>query len=271
MCLILAPASAITPHNPAIPPGRSLTTASNLMSLPSATKPRSMQYPNVLVSMLPPHSATATVLPFNCGILFAKIPAKPEAPAPSWTSFSNSTNRKSAVAMSLSETDTMTSIKSLHVSKDRGPTVGTAKPSAKVAPEGTSVGFPAFNAALMDWHRSASTPTTKQSGFNVLMAKAQPAIKPAPPTGMTMASTSLTSSKISRAIEPAPEMISKSSKPLMYFNPSFFSYSSLPYFAASAIVAPWRITLACQSLKLPVRCSHSCLKKILLPVALDMA
>mmetsp|Transcript_6597 Transcript_6597/g.26531 ORF Transcript_6597/g.26531 Transcript_6597/m.26531 type:complete len:225 (+) Transcript_6597:366-1040(+) len=223
MCLIEAPTSAILLHTPAIPPGLSGTTHAKRTSRPSETKPRSSTLPSVLVSMLPPHMATTTFLPLRPGSLSVKSAAKPEIPAPSCTSFSFSRSLNMATAMSDSLTSTISSIKFLTVWNERGPTVGTARPSASVAVVGALTGSPASSASVMEAQRSGSTPMTWHPGLRCFTASAIPAIKPPPPTGITTASASRTSSSISIPTEPAPEMISKSSKPLMYLSISPFT------------------------------------------------
>lgn len=45
----------------AIPPGLSDTVTTNLMSRPSAARPRSITRPRAVVSMFPPHKATTTL------------------------------------------------------------------------------------------------------------------------------------------------------------------------------------------------------------------
>ena len=83
ICLIDAPTNAMVAHKPAIPPGLSGTTQLNRISRPSFTRPRSNTLPSVEVSMFPPHSSTATFLPFSSGSLPANTAAIPAAPAPS--------------------------------------------------------------------------------------------------------------------------------------------------------------------------------------------
>mmetsp|Transcript_9612 Transcript_9612/g.38907 ORF Transcript_9612/g.38907 Transcript_9612/m.38907 type:complete len:215 (+) Transcript_9612:200-844(+) len=158
ICLMDAPTKAMTAHKPAMPPGLSGTTAEKRMSRPSLTRPRSSTFPRVDVSMLPPQSRTATFLPSSSGSLPARHAAIPAAPAPSWTSFSVSTRRRSETEMSFSDTVTSLSTLGLSTSNERGPTVGTARPSASVGAVGTLTTFPAAIAAAMDGHRSGSTP-----------------------------------------------------------------------------------------------------------------
>ena len=98
-------------------------------------------------------------------------------------------------------------------------------------------------AAAMLGHRSGSTPMICTFGLMVFTASAMPAMSPPPPTGTTMASISLASSRISSPTEPAPAMMLKSSNPLMYFIPSFSTYCCAAI-AASAMLSPSRITLA---------------------------
>lgn len=60
--IYLTPMSASSLVSSAIPPGLSDTVMTNRMSRPSAAKPRSMTRPRAVVSMLPPHSATTTLI-----------------------------------------------------------------------------------------------------------------------------------------------------------------------------------------------------------------
>ena len=214
------------------------------MSRPSLTRPRSRTLPRVEVSMLPPHRHTATFFPLSSSTFPASTAARPAAPAPSCTSFSCSTSRRSATEMSFSETVTSLSTRGRSTSNERGPTVGTARPSARVGPGMvTFVALPSRIAAAMLGHRSGSTPMICTFGLMVFTASAMPAMSPPPPTGTTMASISLASSRISSPTEPAPAMMLKSSNPLMYFIPSFSTYCCAAI-AASAMLSPSRITLA---------------------------
>mmetsp|Transcript_17211 Transcript_17211/g.42356 ORF Transcript_17211/g.42356 Transcript_17211/m.42356 type:complete len:417 (-) Transcript_17211:535-1785(-) len=244
ICLMDAPTKAMVAHRPAMPPGRSGTTQLKRMRRPSLTRPRSSTLPSVLVSMLPPHRHTTTFLPASSGSLPAMHAAMPAAPAPSCTSFSHSTSRSSATEMSFSLTCARRSTRCRSTSKERGPTVGTARPSARVGPGiSTRTGIPAAMAAAMEAQRSGSTPTIITLGLMVLTASAMPAMRPPPPTGTMMASTFFTSSRISSPTLPAPAMMLKSSKPLMYFMPSFSTYVRAAS-AASAMVSPLRMTRA---------------------------
>ena len=60
--IYLTPMSASSLVSSAIPPGLSDTVTTNRMSRPSAAKPRSMTRPRAVVSMLPPQSATTTLI-----------------------------------------------------------------------------------------------------------------------------------------------------------------------------------------------------------------
>jgi len=67
------------------------TMFAHLTSLWSAASPRSMTRPSVVVSMLPPHMGTTTVLPFHSGVSMGppgRMGVRPMAPPPSTTSFS---------------------------------------------------------------------------------------------------------------------------------------------------------------------------------------
>lgn len=57
----LTPISARSLVSSAIPPGLSDTVTTNLMSRPSAARPRSITRPRAVVSMFPPHRATTTL------------------------------------------------------------------------------------------------------------------------------------------------------------------------------------------------------------------
>jgi hypothetical protein len=91
----------------AMPPGRSLTTASNRTKRPSAARPRSSTRPSTGVSTLPPHSGTTTVFPSSSGSRPCSMAASPVAPPPSTTAFSISTRRSMASAMNFSFTSTV--------------------------------------------------------------------------------------------------------------------------------------------------------------------
>ena len=60
--IYLTPMSARSLVSSAIPPGLSDTVTTNRMSRPSAAKPLSMTRPRAVVSMLPPQSATTTLI-----------------------------------------------------------------------------------------------------------------------------------------------------------------------------------------------------------------
>ena len=201
-------------------------------------------FPSVFVSMFPPHNRTTTVFPSSSGSFPARHAAIPAAPAPSCTSFSHSTSLNNPTEMSLSLTVTSLSTRGRHTSNDRGPTVGTARPSASVGPGMSNLTtLPAANAAAIEGHRSGSTPMTMTFGLIVFTASATPAMSPPPPTGTTIASTSLMSSRISRPTLPAPAMMLKSSNPLMYFIP-WFSTNRFAASAASAMESPSKMTFA---------------------------
>ena len=102
---------------------------------------------------------------------------------------------------------------------------------------------PASIAAAIEAHLLGSTPMICTSGLIVFTAREIPAINPPPPTGITIASMFSASSRISRPTLPAPAMMLKSSKPLMYFMPSSLTYCCAAK-AASAMESPSRITRA---------------------------
>mmetsp|Transcript_56675 Transcript_56675/g.133003 ORF Transcript_56675/g.133003 Transcript_56675/m.133003 type:complete len:236 (-) Transcript_56675:534-1241(-) len=215
MSLMLAPRSARSLVSRDTPPGLSLTVATKRTSRPSAASPRSITRPSTGVSMLPPQIGTTTFLPLRSGR--SKGPpgsnaATPAAPPPSLMVFSASTSRRRASAISNSLTCTHSSTCSWLTRKAREPTTGTANPSAKVdLTTSGSTGAPAARAALNEAQNSGSTPITLTLGFKAFTAKETPAIRPAPPTGTTMTSTSDTCSRISTAMVPAPAIISASS------------------------------------------------------------
>merc|ERR1719234_1081011 len=81
------------------------------------------------------------------------------------------------------------------------------------------------------------------SGFIVLTALAVPAIRPPPPTGITIASTSGTWSRISRPMVPWPARMLGWSYPFTYCIP-FFRPIFRASTRASPISAPWMTTFA---------------------------
>ena len=188
-------------------------------------------------SMLPPQRTNATRLPFSESNLPARNAASGAAPAPSTTPFSNSAKRRMASAMAFSSTATHSSTRVRAMSKLRAPTSGTARPSASVATDETRTGLPAAIAAAKLAHRDGSTPTIFTCGASSLVAKAIPAIKPAPPIGTTMASRSGTCSRISRPTVPCPATIAASLKPLMYVRRSSATNRSARL-RASAMLSP---------------------------------
>ena len=140
ICFTLAPTCAIVAASSANPPGRSEITAVNCAMRSSSTTPRSITRVNIMGSILPPHNTMATRLPCSEFNFPAKNAAKPTAPAPSTTPFSNSRIRKMAKAICSSRTVTTSSTRSRAKAKARSPTCGTAKPSANVAPCHASTG-----------------------------------------------------------------------------------------------------------------------------------
>ena len=67
--------------------------------------------------MFPPHIGMTTFLPFNSGTRPSSTAAKPVAPAPSTTAFSNSNNLKIAIAINSSDTHTDLSVYGAAVAK----------------------------------------------------------------------------------------------------------------------------------------------------------
>mmetsp|Transcript_6188 Transcript_6188/g.22649 ORF Transcript_6188/g.22649 Transcript_6188/m.22649 type:complete len:225 (-) Transcript_6188:885-1559(-) len=220
----------MTAVRPAIPPGRSGTTTENRHRRPSFTSPRSSVFPSVFVSMFPPHNRTTTVFPSSSGSFPARHAAIPAAPAPSCTSFSHSTSLNNPTEMSLSLTVTSLSTRGRHTSNDRGPTVGTARPSASVGPGMSNLTtLPAANAAAIEGHRSGSTPMTMTFGLIVFTASATPAMSPPPPTGTNTISSFGSCRTISNPTVPCPATTSGSSNGGTKVRPSssarFFAYA----------------------------------------------
>ena len=90
---------------------------------------------------------------------------------------------------------------------------------------------------------SGSTPIIFTSGLRVLTATATPAMRPPPPTGMTMASTSGTWVRISRPIVPCPARMLGWSYPLTYIRP-FLAPILSARVRLSPMFSPWMTTLA---------------------------
>mmetsp|Transcript_11876 Transcript_11876/g.40502 ORF Transcript_11876/g.40502 Transcript_11876/m.40502 type:complete len:205 (+) Transcript_11876:598-1212(+) len=180
-----APSSVSRVLRPEMPPGRSEMVATNLTRRPSAARPRSSTRPSTVVSMLPPQSGSTTRLP--CTVEWrgppGRMAARPTAPPPSTTCFSDSTSRSMAMAICRSFTVTTSLTMSRATLKALAPTLGTARPSASVGDVGAETGSPALMAARKDAQRSGSTPSTVQDGRTVCRARAIPAMRPPPPTG----------------------------------------------------------------------------------------
>ena len=68
-------------------------------------------------------------------------------------------------------------------SKAFEPTVGTARPSARVDVVSQASGWPTASACVNDAQFLGSTPTTCVCGRSVLIARETPARRPAPPQG----------------------------------------------------------------------------------------
>ena len=98
------------------------------------------------------------LFPFSSSSCPERMAANPVAPAPSTMHFSVSTNLRIAIAIHSSLTTTNLSIKGLAVTKALYPTIGTAKPSAKVEWMDVKTGFPFSRAKEKLGHRSDSTP-----------------------------------------------------------------------------------------------------------------
>mmetsp|Transcript_53453 Transcript_53453/g.78245 ORF Transcript_53453/g.78245 Transcript_53453/m.78245 type:complete len:213 (-) Transcript_53453:941-1579(-) len=209
-----APSLLMIVTNAASPPGLSVTVAANRISRRSAARPLSMTRPSMVISMFPPHSGIAILLPLSSGMSRGppgNSAARPAAPPPSTTAFSCSRQRSTASARYFSLTVTTLSTYLRATSKECGPTHGTANPSPRVGMTVTATGLPAARARVYDAQYSGSTPIIMQLGRRVLMASAMPAISPAPPTGITTTSKSGTCSTISSPHVPAPAMMAGSS------------------------------------------------------------
>mmetsp|Transcript_25236 Transcript_25236/g.60728 ORF Transcript_25236/g.60728 Transcript_25236/m.60728 type:complete len:208 (+) Transcript_25236:567-1190(+) len=207
MSLIEAPCFARRDVIPLMPPGLSLTVETNRKSLPSAASPRSITRPSTVMSIFPPQRGRTTFLPFRSGHSFCNNAANPVAPPPSTTHFSISVSLSTAKAMLCSSTHITLSTRSRAVSNALSPILGTARPSANVAPAVPSTTLPALSESVYDAQSFGSTPITCTSGLSVFMTTAMPAISPAPPTGTTMASRSGTCSNASQPTVPAPAII----------------------------------------------------------------
>ena len=117
-----------------------------------------------------------------------------------------------AAAISSSLTVTTSSTYCWHRAKVRSPGFFTAMPSAMVDTLRSSVGPPAWRDRYMDAAPAAWTPTIRQSGFSCFTAKAMPPMRPPPPMGTTICSTSGSCSRISRPMVPWPAITSGSLK-----------------------------------------------------------
>mmetsp|Transcript_22327 Transcript_22327/g.68923 ORF Transcript_22327/g.68923 Transcript_22327/m.68923 type:complete len:224 (-) Transcript_22327:366-1037(-) len=188
MSLTDAPLSRNMSVSCAMPPARSDTSATNRTKRQSAARPRSIIRPSVVMSMLPPHSGTATRLPWTAACMGppGRIAARPVAPPPSTTSFSFSNRRSTASATSLSSTMQTSSVCARATSNAFDPTTGTARPSAIVDVVSAATGSPAASAAVNDAQFRGSTPMTRVPGRSVFDASATPASRPAPPQGTMM-------------------------------------------------------------------------------------
>mmetsp|Transcript_6540 Transcript_6540/g.20413 ORF Transcript_6540/g.20413 Transcript_6540/m.20413 type:complete len:250 (+) Transcript_6540:377-1126(+) len=208
-----APASFRMVVRPWSPPLRSETSATKRTRRWSAARPRSMTRPSVVESMLPPHKGTTTFLPRTRSWYWppGKMGASPVAPPPSTMTFSCSRRRSTEMAISRSSTRHTSSVYSLATKKALPPTVGTAKPSAKVEVVFAWNGPPADRACVKEAHATGSTPTTVVFGLSVLIARETPAKRPAPPHGTMTKSKSSMSSTSSRPRVPAPAMMAGSS------------------------------------------------------------
>mmetsp|Transcript_39458 Transcript_39458/g.100005 ORF Transcript_39458/g.100005 Transcript_39458/m.100005 type:complete len:347 (-) Transcript_39458:909-1949(-) len=239
-----ARSSATAPMSAASPPGLSETTTEKCTRRRSAARPRSMTRPNVVMSMLPPERTTATRFPFSSGRCPVTSAPTAVAPPPSVTTFSSSMSRSTPRPMSFSLMVMTLSTYLRARANACGPTLSTARPSAKVLPLGsTQMGAPLCRAAEKEATRAGSTPMTCTSGLTALMASAMPAMRPPPPTGMTTASSSSTCSRISMPTVPAPAKMGGSSYPLMYVSESA-SRSSHALANASVKFLPDSTTLA---------------------------
>ena len=98
--------------------------------------------------------------PLSSGTSPARTAATPDAPPPSTTAFSISMSLRMEMAIHSSDTVTILSTRGAAVARALDPTVGTAKPSAKVGAVLVFTGLPAFSASVKLGHNSASTPCT---------------------------------------------------------------------------------------------------------------
>ena len=157
----------------------------------------------VVTSTLPPDTRH-TVFFSDVSTLPNITAATGTAPAPSATVFWPSISARMAEAISSSLTVTISSTYCWHRAKVRSPGFFTAMPSAMVATLRSSVGPPAWRDRYMDAAPAAWTPTIRHSGFSCFTAKATPPMRPPPPMGTTICSTSGNCSRISRPMVPWP-------------------------------------------------------------------
>ncbi len=226
-----------------MPPGRSLTCVTNRQRRPSVARPWSISRSRIVRSMFPPQRSSTTRLPRRSRQPSSSRPASAAAPAPSTTVFSSSSSRSTASESESSPTVTTRSTSGAASANDRSPTRPTARPSASVGRIGTCTGRPAASDAPKLGAAVGSTAITRICGRRALATMLTPASNPAPPVGTTIASTSGTSSRISRAIVPCPAITRASSKPCTRLRPSR-SASSIASRRASSNVSPSRITRA---------------------------
>ena len=195
------------------------------------------------VSILPPQSRSTTRRPRSSAQPSSSRAASGAAPAPSTTVFSSSRSRSTASARASSPTVTTRSTSGAAIENARSPTIPTARPSASVGRIATWVGRPAASDAERLPAAAGSTATIRMSGLSAFAAVATPARRPAPPHGITSASASGTSSRISRPMVPCPAITRGSSNPWIRSSPSRAAISTASR-RASSNVSPSRTTVA---------------------------
>ena len=139
------------------------------------------------ISMFPPLTTQTTFLSFDRNFF---RPAKDKAPAPSTISLCFSISSNIASNISNSETVTTSSTNSRINSKVRSPGFLTAVPSAMVSTAASSTTSFFAKDSLIQQAPSGSTPIILILGFSIFMANAIPLIKPPPPMGTKISSTS---------------------------------------------------------------------------------
>ena len=183
-------------------PGWSGITVSKKTLRHDRSRPLLMTRVILFTSILPPLTKAATFLLRIPEILPFINAATGTAPAPSDTVLTRSINQRMAPAISVSSTVTISSTYFLQISYVTSPGVFTVMPSARLALPFTVKICPWSIDSFIDGIFSVWTPITLIFGFTFLAATANPEIRPPPPIGATMTSTSGSCSIISNEIVP---------------------------------------------------------------------